>query len=161
FASVMATGIISIALLLAQVQTLSQVMLGIACVLLVVLSAVYLFRIFFFAAELRRDLLDSTRVFGFFTVVAACGVVATRFVLGGWVLLPAILTIVAFICWLGLIYWAFSLLLFINERPIEQSLNGSWLIAIVGTESLAITWVLLARVAPDLRAGLQLLAYAF
>jgi len=157
----MATAIVSIALLLAQVQTLSQVMLGIACVFLLALIAVYLFRVFVFTPDVWRDLRDPTRVFGFFTVVAACGVVATRFSLGGWVLLPAVLTVVAFLCWVGLIYWTFGLLIFTNERPIDQSVNGSWLIAIVGTESLAITWVLLARVQPNLRAELQLLAYAF
>jgi len=107
------------------------------------------------------DLTDPAKVFGFFTLVAACGVLATRFALGGWVVVPAVLTIVAFIAWLALLYWAFAMLLFSNERSIEQSVNGSWLIAIVGTESLAITWVLLARVLPDQRAALQLLSYAF
>jgi tellurite resistance protein TehA-like permease len=161
FACVMATGIVSIALLLSHVQALSSLLLGIACAFLVGLLAIYILRGVIFAGELRQDLMNPAKVFGFFTLVAACGVLATRFALSGWIVLPAVLTIVAFVTWLALIYWTFSLLIFTNERPVEQSVNGSWLIAIVGTESLAITWVLLARVQPDLRAVLQVLAYAF
>lgn len=86
---------------------------------------------------------------------------ATRLALGGLVVLPTVLTIAAFVFWLVLIYWAFGMLIFTNERPIEQSLNGSWLVAIVGTESLAIAWVLLAQAQPEQRAILQFVSYAF
>ena len=48
-----------------------------------------------------------------------------------------------------------------TSSPIDQALNGSWLIAIVATESLAITWVLVTNIQPGQRATLQLLAYAF
>jgi tellurite resistance protein TehA-like permease len=161
FACVMATGIVSVALFLAGVHPLSSVLLGIGSALLIGLGAIYALRVIRFRREVGRDLLDPARVFGFFTLVAACGVLATRFALGGWALVPVVLTIGAFVFWLALIYWAFSMLIFTNERPIEQSVNGSWLIAIVGTESLAITWVLLAQAQPDLRAALQLLSYTF
>jgi tellurite resistance protein TehA-like permease len=161
FASVMATGIVSVALFLAGVPLLSGVLWGIGSALLVGLAAIYLVRAVRYGGAFRQDLLDPARVFGFFTFVAACGVLATRFALGGWMAFTFGLTAVAFVAWMVLLYWAFAMLLFTNQRSIEQSVNGSWLIAIVATESLAITWVLLAQTAPDQRAMLQFFSYIF
>lgn len=161
FACVMATGIVSIALLLSHALTLSLALWIIGCVLLVFLTVVYVIRATRFPREMRRDFLDPATAFGFFTFIAGVGVIATRFALGGWTIVPAILTVIAAIAWFVLTYWTFAMLLFTNEKPIERALNGSWLIAIVATESLAITWVLLTRIEPTQRATLQLLAYAY
>lgn len=161
FACVMATGIVSVALFLTNVSFLSDLLLIIASVLLIGFAIVYVIRCVAYPRDVWSDLLNPARVFGFFTLVAACGVLATRFALSGAVLVPAVLTVIAFVLWLALLYWTFAMLLFTNEKSIEQSVNGSWLVAIVGTESLAITWVLLARVMPEQRAVLQLLSYAF
>lgn len=157
----MATGIVSIALLLSHALTLSLALWIIGCVLLVFLTVVYVIRATRFPREMRRDFLDPATAFGFFTFIAGVGVIATRFALGGWTIVPAILTVIAAIAWFVLTYWTFAMLLFTNEKPIERALNGSWLIAIVATESLAITWVLLTRIEPTQRATLQLLAYAY
>ena len=161
FASVMATGIVSVALLLSHVLALSVALWIIGSVLVVFLTVVYTIRATRFPREMRRDFLDPATAFGFFTFIAAVGVMATRFALGGWTYVPAILTIIAAIAWFTLTYWTFAMLLFTNEKPIDRALNGSWLIAIVATESLAITWVLLTNIQPSQRATLQLLAYTF
>lgn len=161
FASVMATGIVSIALLLSQARALSLALWVTGVVLLVFLTVVYLLRAARFSREMRRDFLDPATAFGFFTFIAAVGVIATRFALGGWSAVPAILTFIAAFAWFTLTYWTFAMLLFTNEKPIERALNGSWLIAIVATESLAITWVLLTTILPTQRATLLLFAYAF
>lgn len=161
FASVMATGIVSVALLLTHEATLSALLWGVGFVFLAYFVVVYLIRIIRFGAEIRRDALEPSKVFGFFTFVAALGVMATRSALGGWTLVPGGLTLAAACAWFFLIYWVFAMLLFTNERPIGRALNGSWLVAIVATESLAITWVLLAAIWPGQRLALQLLAYAF
>lgn len=161
FACVMATGIVSVALLLSHALALSLALWGLGCALLVFLTLVYALRIVRYPREIRRDFLDPTTVFGFFTFIAAVGVIATRSALGGWTVVPSILTFIAAIAWFVLTYWTFTMLLFTNDKPIERALNGSWLIAIVATESLAITWVLLTAMAPAQRATLQLLAYSF
>ena len=161
FASVMATGIVSIALLLSQALELSLTLWDAAIGLLILLAAIYLLRIVRYPADVRRDFYDPATVFGFFTFIAAVGVTATRSALGGWTLVPALLTFIAATAWFALLYWTFAMLIFNNEKPIEQALNGSWLIAIVATESLAITWVLLTSILPDQRAALLLLSYAF
>lgn len=161
FASVMATGIVSVALLLTHEETLSVFLWWTGFVFLAYFITVYLVRIIRFGGEFRRDAMNPSKVFGFFTFIAALGVMATRSALGGWTLVPGGLTLIAAVAWFFLIYWVFAMLLFTNEQPIDRALNGSWLVAIVATESLAITWVLLAAIWPSQRASLQLLAYAF
>ena len=161
FASVMATGIVSVALLLSHALALSLALWITGSALLVFLAVIYAIRAMRFPREMRRDFLDPATAFGFFTFIAAVGVMATRFALGGWTYVPGILTIIAAIAWFTLTYWTFAMLLFTNEKPIDRALNGSWLIAIVATESLAITWVLLTNIQPSQRATLQLLAYTF
>ncbi|HEX6796860.1 MAG TPA: tellurite resistance/C4-dicarboxylate transporter family protein [Ktedonobacterales bacterium] len=161
FASVMATGIVSIALLLTGANTLSLLLWVAGFVLLAFFVAVYLLRGVLYARAVWQDAFDPSKVFGFFTVVAAVGVMATRSDLGGWSLVPGVLTLVAAALWGVLLYWTFAMLLFTNTQPIERAVNGSWLIAIVATESLAITWVLLAPIEPAQRPALQLLAFTF
>ncbi len=161
FACVMATGIVSVALLYSRAQTLSLALWAIGCVLLVYLIVVYVTRVARFPQNVWRDFLNPATAFGFFTFIAAVGVLATRFALGGWTTVPGVLTVVAAIAWFVMTYWTFAMLIFTNERPVEQALNGSWLITIVATEALANTWVLLTNVRPEQRATLQLLAYAF
>lgn len=161
FACVMATGIVSIALLLNHTPLLSNALWAIGGVLLLFMIATYLLRWVRYPRDVQRDATNPTRLFGYFTIVAAFGVLATRAALSQWVVIPAILTAIAVTLWLFFIYWAFAILLFKNELPIEQPVNGAWLIAIVGTESLAITWVLLANLHVRLMPVLQFLSYTF
>lgn len=161
FASVMATGIVSVALLLTHALALSLALWAIDGALLIGLTVVYALRLMRFPRDMRRDLFDPASAFGFFTIIAGIGVLATRSALGGWTTVPAILTIIAAIAWFTLTYWTFAMLLITNKRPIQDALNGSWLIAIVATESLATTWALVTNINPAQRETLQLLAYTF
>ena len=161
FACVMATGIVSVALLLTKALTLSLALWALASALLLFLAVVYALRLLRFPRDMRRDFRDPATAFGFFTFIAAVGVMSARFALGGWTIVPDALTIIAAIAWFILTYWTFAMLLITNERPIDQALNGSWLIAIVATESLAITWALVTKIEPGQRAALQFLAYTF
>src|SRR5262245_21948363 len=161
FAVVMATGIVSVTLLLDGILTLSTLLWGIGFLLLAYFVLVYLLRCLLYGAEVRQDATNPATAFGFFTFIAAVAVLAARSAVGGWTLVPDILTLVAAAAWCLLIYWVFAMLLFTNELPIERAVNGSWLLAIVATESLAITWVLLPAIQPAQRQMLQLVSYAF
>ncbi len=161
FASVMATGIVSVALLLTHALALSLALWAIDGALLIGLTVVYALRLLRFPRDMRRDLFNPASAFGFFTIIAGIGVLATRSALGGWTTVPAILTIIAAIAWFTLTYWTFAMLLITNKRPIQDALNGSWLIAIVATESLATTWALVTNIDPAQRETLQFLAYVF
>jgi tellurite resistance protein TehA-like permease len=157
----MATGIVSVALLLMQASALSLALWVIAGALLACLTVIYLLRLLRFPREMRRDFYDPATAFGFFTFIAAIGVVAARFALGGWTIVPDVLAVIAAIAWFLLTYWTFAMVLITNERPIEQALNGSWLIAIVATESIAIVLALVTNAQPSHRTTIQLLAYVF
>ena len=161
FASVMATGIVSIALLLSHATQLSTALLVIGCFLLAALVVVYLWRVLQFPNATKSDLSSAGKVFTFFTIVAAFGVMATRFSLSGIYPAAVVFTLVAAVVWTLLIYWAFAVLLVKNEIPLDHAVNGAWLTAVVGTESLAITWVLLDNQLPMSRDLLQLLSYVF
>lgn len=161
FACVMATGIVSVALLLNGMLALSTLLWGIGFALLAFFVVVYLLRWLLYTRDVRQDAFDPSKVFGFFTFIAALGVLATRSALGGWTMVPGLLTLVAAATWFALTYWVFAMMIFTNEQPIERAVNGAWLIVIVATESLAITWVLLTAIQPDQRPALQLLAYGF
>jgi tellurite resistance protein TehA-like permease len=161
FACVMATGIVSVALLLSKALAVSLTLWVVGFVLLGIMTIVYGIRVALFRRELALDVYNPRAAFGFFTFVAALGVMATRSSLGGWSLAPAALTAVEVIAWFALIYWIFAMMIFTNEKPVEQSVNGAWLITVVATESLAITWVFLTPALPSARATLQLLSYAF
>jgi tellurite resistance protein TehA-like permease len=59
---------------------------------------------------------------------------------------PALaLWMTALISWLLLTYFSFGMLTFTNTRPIGEVMNASWLVAIVGTQSLTVLGALLAR----------------
>jgi tellurite resistance protein TehA-like permease len=161
FACVMATGIISVAFWLSQIAILSLILWAVAGGLFVFLLMVYVIRLLRFPREVRQDLSDPRRLFGYFTIVAALGVLAARAALGRWLLLLPVLTGLALLLWLLLTYWAFAVLFLGNERPIERAIDGSWLITIVATESLAISWALLAETSPSSAPFLQLVAYLF
>ncbi|RAQ94196.1 tellurite resistance/C4-dicarboxylate transporter family protein [Thermogemmatispora tikiterensis] len=161
FACVMATGIVSVALFLGQVFLLSAVLGWLGGGLFLFLLVVYGLRLIRYPRAVFQDATDPGKLFGYFTAVAAPGVLATRAALSHWVALPVILTGWAAGIWFFLTYWAFAVLLFRNDRPLEQSVNGGWLITIVGTESLAINWIVLSAFWPDQAPLLQLTAYAF
>jgi tellurite resistance protein TehA-like permease len=157
----MATGIVSTALLLDGAVTLSNVFLDMAIALLIFFTGMYLLRLIVYHQAFFEDARNPSAVFGYFTFVAAVGVVATRLSLGGQATAPALLTLLATAAWLVLTYWAVSMLLFTSAQPIERAVNGSWLIAIVGTEALAITWVLLIPLRPTAAAAFELISYMF
>nr|BBH92170.1 C4-dicarboxylate transporter [Thermogemmatispora argillosa] len=161
FACVMATGIVSIALLLNQAILVSVILGWLGGGLFLLLLALYLLRLIRYPRAVLQDATDPSKLFGYFTAVAAPGVLATRAALSHWVGLPVLLTALAAGIWCFLTYWAFAVLLFHNARPLQQTVNGSWLISIVGTESLAINGTLLASIWPEQAAVLQLVAYAF
>jgi tellurite resistance protein TehA-like permease len=161
FACVMATGIVSIALLLNRAVLVSVILGWLGGGLFLLLLALYLLRLVRYPREVLQDATDPGKLFGYFTAVAAPGVLATRAALNHWVELPILLIAFAAGIWCFLTYWAFAVLLFRNERPLQQAVNGSWLISIVGTESLAINWTILTTFWPERAAVLQLVAYAF
>ncbi len=161
FAVVMATGILSIAMDYEHWRALSLGFFIAACALYLSLFFLYALRIVRYPGRVKDDLFNPLRVFGYFTFVAATDILATRLGLYG-LLWPVVgLGLIAFAVWCGLLYFIFAMLIFENEQPVQESVNGSWLIATVATQSLSVVSAIIAIRLHFLAEPLLFAAYVF
>lgn len=147
FALVMATGIVSNAFHFIGQPALSSALLAVNLVAFPVLLALTAARALRHRRELVADLVDPRLVFSFFTIVAAADVLGVGLSLRGHHAVATGLFLFALTVWVLLSYFSFSLLTFSNHEEGADVVHGGWLIAIVGTESLALLGV---RLAPHL-----------
>lgn len=149
FAYVMATGIVSTAAFSLGPSWLSLALLGAACAGLAVLGAALAVRLLYFRPSVAADIQAADRVFGFFTITAGLDVLGARFMLAGHPLATAVLAAVAAAVWLLLTYGVpASLLLTRAHDSVLSGVNGSWLLWVVSTESLALTAAVLVSAWP-------------
>ncbi len=161
FASVMATGIVSVALFLQGDRPLSWVFFAVAIALYVFLCVAYVGRVCLFPRRVWADLTDARQVFGYLTFVAGTDVLGTRFAFAKHYDIALGLGLVGVVSWVTLTYFILVFLLLYNQEPIERVINGSWLITIVSCESLAALGSALADFLPRYQVWLLFVAYAF
>ena len=145
FALVMATGIISIAAFLLEMNTIALVLLVINVVAYAILWLLLLLRLFWFFPRVKADINDHVRGPGFFTVVAG------TCVLGSDLLIVIDRQAIAFALWIiGTLLWAIIMYTFFtamtvreSKPTIEAGLNGGWLLAVVATQSISVLGTLL------------------
>jgi tellurite resistance protein TehA-like permease len=160
-AVVMATGIDSTALALFGWNLLSAVMLVVALVAGAVLLIAYAWRVVAYPQRVLADARDPGRAFGFFTVVAALNVLATRLALDQHLLAAVVLGLASVPVWLLLTYAVpGSLMVGQRREPVLSGANGSWFMWVVGTESIAVIAATLAAATPVLTGALAPLAVA-
>jgi tellurite resistance protein TehA-like permease len=151
FALVMATGIVSIAALFEGWPVVAWLLFGINCVAYPLLWVLTLMRLVRWPHRLIGDLIDHRRGPGFFTLVAGTGVIGNQFVL--LANLPAValaLLALAAALWLGITYTFFvAVVVRTPKAGVAEALSGGWLLAVVGTQSLAVLGTLLAPYLPD------------
>lgn len=146
FALVMATGIVSIALHLLGFATFGRGLFWLNTGFFVVLFVSLLIRIFFYLSFVLSDLKSYQKGPGFFTFVAAAGILANQialfYELNQWVLA---LFFMALIAWI-LITYAFFYFITVteNKQGLEQGISGTWLIIIVATQALSTLFTLVA-----------------
>jgi tellurite resistance protein TehA-like permease len=138
FALVMATGIISNAFFLEGRRGLSDGLLAINLAVYAWLCVATAVRAARFPAALWADLASPGLVFSFFTIVAATDVLALGIDLRGFATVALAMWLAAFAAWLILIYLGFAVLTFVNKAGGARVIDGGWLNAIVGTQSLVI-----------------------
>jgi tellurite resistance protein TehA-like permease len=161
FALVMATGIVSAALLDVGRSGLSEALLAIAVVCLAVLAVMLVLRLALFPRDVGADLSAPERTYGFFTVVAACDVVGTRFAADGRTTVTQALFWVALLVWAALSYGIpVRLVLGPRTRPVLAGVNGSWFIWVVGTQSLVVATATLGGAFPTGTRSAGLVAVA-
>ena len=161
FGLVMATGIVSLAAHLFAMPRVATALFAANLAFYALLWALNLWRALRFRRAFVADLVDHQRGPGFFTVVAATGVLGAQCVVlaaeprAAWALWG-----LAVVLWAGLTYAIFAALTVKREKPpLERGINGAWLLAVVATQSIAVLSGLLALgEAAPWRLGLNFLA---
>ncbi len=144
FAFVMATGIVSNALFLEGYRELSGLLFGVNALAYPWLAALTILRAYRFPEKLFSDLMNPRLVFSFFTLIAANGVFGVGLHLHGVHREALDLWLLSLPVWAVLIYFSFGVYVFRNNEGLANVIQGAWLLAIVGTESLVILGTLIA-----------------
>lgn len=152
FAMVMATGIVSIAVSIYGFHTFAQSLFYLNIVIYIGLWIMTAIRLLRHMKNYISDLGDHVRGPGFFTVIVGTNTLGSQF----FVLQHAYTTAFAFwvfgvVLWFFYQYSIFSLLMISKHKPsLEKGINGTWLIAIVSTESVAVLGAQLSGVYPNM-----------
>jgi tellurite resistance protein TehA-like permease len=146
FALVMATGIVSIAASRAEFGTIAAFLLWLNAVQYVLLWILTLWRLLRYRQALVADLTDHRAAPGFFSAVAATGVMGNQVALTGAYDLAVAFWIFGLFLWILLTYAIFTALTIKESKPtIDQGITGAWLLAVVATQSIALLSALLSR----------------
>jgi tellurite resistance protein TehA-like permease len=145
FALVMATGIVSIAAHLLEIDWIAWPLFYINQVAYGMLWLLTLGRLFGFPSRLAADLTDHGRGPGFFTLVAGTNVLGSQFVvLTGGLVAATVLWWLGLFLWVVLIYAFFAAVIVRETKPsLKAGINGAWLITVVATQSVSILGTLI------------------
>jgi tellurite resistance protein TehA-like permease len=158
FSLVMATGIVSMAGYQLEMRTIARALLVINIVAYVILWSLTLLRLARFFPRALSDLTSHARGPGFFTLVAGtCVLGAQLVVIADSFAVAAFLWLCGLALWSLFMYAFFAAVIVREEKPaLETGLNGSWLLAVVATQSISVLGTLLA---PHFNAGRELLLF--
>jgi len=147
FALVMATGIVSVAAFMFGLRPLAVGLLAFNVAAYALLATLLVVRLVRYFPRVLADLGDHARGPGFFAVVAATCVLGSELVIvAGLAAVARGLWFLGIALWIVVMYAFFTAVVVRENKPtLEAGINGAWLIAIVGTQSVAILGTLLAR----------------
>jgi len=142
----MATGIVSVDAHLLGMPRIAAALFWLDIVAYCVIWSLTALRAAWFPRELWRDMLDHQSGPGFFTSVAASGVLGSQFVLLANDYGTAyLLWILALVLWVGLTYTVFTAFTIKENKPtLDEGISGAWLLAVVATQSIAVLSAYLA-----------------
>jgi tellurite resistance protein TehA-like permease len=157
----MSTGIVSIAAHYQKFYLIACVLLGISAAAYLILWVMYIARILLFTRRFQKDFRDHTQGMGFFTCVAASGVLGSQtLLLTGNFTIAAALWCITIILWLFLIYGLFTGLITKEKKPsIAQGINGGWLLSIVATQAVTVLSTAIAPYLPLYRETILFVAF--
>jgi tellurite resistance protein TehA-like permease len=146
FALVMATGIVSIACYLLGYESLSRALLWANALFYLVLWLLTITRLIRFRDRVLADIAHHGRAVGFFTLVAATCVLGSQFWLIAGVWRAAfVLWILGIALWAVITYTVFTVLTVkTNKPPLQEGINGGWLVAVVAAQSVSVLGTQLA-----------------
>ncbi len=145
FALVMATGIVSIASYLLEMEMVAWVLFRINEVVYMLLWLLTLIRLLRYFPRLKADLTSHSLGPGFFTAVAGTCVLGSQFViLAGDTATASLLWFVGLFLWFIIIFTFFTAVTVREQKPdLEAGINGAWLLAVVATQSISILGTLI------------------
>jgi tellurite resistance protein TehA-like permease len=161
FGLVMATGIVSLAAFMMGFPGIARALFYLNGLQYGVLWVLYLLRAWRHPHRFFSDMTGHLSGPGYFTAVAATGIMASQFlVLADDRFIGTLLWLATVLLWLGLTYTIFTALTVKGEKPtLGTGINGGWLLAVVATQSVAVSSALLAaHVDQPWRLELNLLA---
>jgi tellurite resistance protein TehA-like permease len=140
FAMVMATGIVSLACHFRGLLWLAESMFWLNWVFYAVLCAALVGRVGLYPRHFLADLLHHGRCVGFFTTVAATGVLGSQtLIIGGNARLAMVLWTLSIALWAGFTYTIFTVLTVKSSKPtLAEGINGAWLLIVVAAQAVAV-----------------------
>ena len=145
FALVMSTGIISVAANFLGFTSIAYALFYINIISYAILLPILILRVITYWDCLYKDLSNPKLSFVFFTIVAATNVLGAQFV--SVINQPEIAKIFWYFgifLWIVITFSTFNILFITNAEEINKVMHGGWLIAAVGTQSVAVLGGLLA-----------------
>jgi tellurite resistance protein TehA-like permease len=161
FGLVMATGIVSLAAFMMEHPNLAFALFYLNVAQYGVLCVLYGLRAWRYPRRFFGDMVAHLTGPGYFTTVAGTGILASQFlILAENIVAGAALWLLAVLLWVCLTYTIFTAFIVRREKPtLDKGISGSWLLAVVATQSLSVTSALLAaRIGQPYRMELHLLA---
>lgn len=151
FAMVMATGIVALAVNGAGWSTGGHVLFWIGEAAYGTLWVMTLVRWVCHWSTVRSELAAHAKAPGFFTIVAASGVLGSGCVLlYGATGIGQAFWVVTIVLWVGLTYTILPTLIEVEDKPdISLGLNGVWLLVVVATQSVCVLGCLVAPHLPS------------
>jgi len=136
----MSTGIVSIAAHLLGLSELASALLWVNIVAYPALWVLLGVRLIRYPRRVLADCRSHQRAPGFFTVVAATGVIGTQIVvLEGGIGVARAMWWVTLALWVACTYTVFGALAVRRQKPsLAEGINGGWLVAVVATQSVVV-----------------------
>lgn len=161
FAMVMATGIVSIACHLLGIWFIAYPLLWMNIAFYLWLWLLTILRIIFYPRRFYHDFTTHNSGAGYFTMIAGTGVLGSQLILlknaftvGVWLLYTAVGL------WSLLIYLVFTAFITRGVKPsLEKGINGAWLVATVGTQSISILSAMVVSQFPTHREFILLFSF--
>jgi tellurite resistance protein TehA-like permease len=146
FGMVMATGIVAMDTYLMGMPAVGSGLFKLAIFAYGVLWALTLMRVLRYPRRFVADVIDHLRGPGFFTTVAATGILGALYiVIERDYRTATALWVFTLVLWFTLTYSIFAAFTVKEEKPgLERGINGGWLLAVVATQSIAVLSAMLA-----------------
>lgn len=151
FGMVMATGIVALAAYQIGLHWLDWGLFAIANITYLVLWLLTFLRVYRHPHLFFGDMIDHLRGPGFFTMVAASGIIGSQFVIMAEAMgFGFTFWFLAVFLWIILTYTIFTAFTVKEEKPsLDKGISGAWLLAVVATQSIAVLAALLAAHTPQ------------